>query len=129
MTLGKQRANSRPPRSQTMARSLSDIRCRTGRRALLRPVELLEDRLCPVIGAYDIMGPIGVGEGYDGVARINRATGALLSTGRHLLTAAHVADSGDSPGSRFVVTSLSGPVAISTPGAGFVQHPFYPLGS
>lgn len=96
------------------------------RRPPLRPVEMLEDRACPVIGAYDIPGPIGVGEGYDGVARINNATGALLSTGRHLLTAAHVANPGSTADSRFVVSSLSGPVDIATPGLGFVPHPNYP---
>ena len=52
-----------------MTWSLPNILRRAGRRTLsrqrspLRPVEPLEDRVCPVIGAFDIPGPIGAGDG------------------------------------------------------------------
>lgn len=90
-------------------------------------IEQLEDRVLLVIGAFDVPAAVGVGEGYDGIAQLGLATGTLLSTHRHVLTAAHVASQGSTANSRFVVEGPNGPVSISTPGLGMEQHPFYPF--
>jgi hypothetical protein len=105
----------------------SQRRFRNRIRPRARFFEELEVRITPVIGAFDIPGPIQAGEGYDGVARFNRATGALLSSARHLLTAAHTGSQGSSAAAIFSVPGANGSVEISTPGAGFEQHPFYPF--
>jgi hypothetical protein len=98
------------------------------RRSRQFAIEFLEERVTPVLGAFDIPGPILAGEGFDGVARFNLASGALLSTARHLLTAAHTGSAGSTAASRFTVLGPNGAVNISTPGAGFIQHPNYLTG-
>src|SRR5262245_10766248 len=59
-------------------------------------VELLEDRLVPVVGAFSVPPPVAPGTGYDGVVHIYSAagdySGSLLSTGVDVLTAAHCVD-------------------------------------
>jgi hypothetical protein len=60
-------------------------------------VEQLEDRMVPVVGSVYELPALAAGTSYDGVVRIQNlstpaitASGALLSDGRHILTAAHV---------------------------------------
>lgn len=56
-------------------------------------LEQLEHRVIPIVGAYAIPGGIAAGAGYDGVVQVGGVcTGALLPTGRHVLTAAHCPD-------------------------------------
>ncbi len=59
-------------------------------------LELLEARIVPVIGANGLAPEVARGGDLDGIVLIenglNYGTGALLSTGRHILTAAHVVD-------------------------------------
>lgn len=60
-------------------------------------VERLEDRITPVVGSFGTATAVTPGSGYDGVVFIQGTggttnTGALLSTGRHVLTAAHSVD-------------------------------------
>jgi hypothetical protein len=86
--------------------------------------ECLEQRTLLVIGAFDIP-LLEAGSGYDGVARINRGTGALLSTGRHVLTAAHVSINGPAP-ANFWVTSPTGVRKITSPADDFTVPPGYP---
>lgn len=81
-------------------------------------IEKLEARLCPVLGAFDIPAIVQPGTGYDGVARVSNATGALLSTARHVLTAAHV-PGGSTPEAQFTR------VGIDTPTAKVNIHPQY----
>ena len=91
-------------------------------------IETLEERDLLVIGAFDIL-ELDLGASYDGVARINRGTGALLSTGRHVLTAAHVSfPNGPSP-TRFWVDSPMGVVQINTPAEDFTAPNGYPPGN
>src|SRR5262249_16442606 len=69
------------------------------RRPRVRPhLEPVEDRLAPVVGALDPAPTVPPGTGLDGVVRLDvdagaagtvHATGSLLFTGRHILTAAH----------------------------------------
>jgi hypothetical protein len=54
-------------------------------------VERMEDRLAPVVGAYTPL-PAVPASAFDGVVQVNGGTGSLLSSGRHILTAAHVVD-------------------------------------
>lgn len=53
-------------------------------------LETLEARVNPVLGAYDLPALVALPSAYTGVVRLNAATGTLLGTGRHLVTAAHV---------------------------------------
>lgn len=62
-------------------------------------LETLEGRLAPVVGALQVAPLVERGAGYDGVVRLesvdpmwgpSTGSGALLSSGRHILTAAHV---------------------------------------
>lgn len=58
-------------------------------------IEQLENRELPVVGPLQIPTALQPGQGYDGVVRLDDssggiASGSLLYTGRHLLTAAHV---------------------------------------
>src|SRR5262245_30594817 len=63
-------------------------------------IETLEDRLAPVVGATAIPAAIvgdSPGNASTGVVRLtdslgSTCTGTLLSTGRHILTAAHCVD-------------------------------------
>jgi hypothetical protein len=56
-------------------------------------LERLEDRVAPVVGAFDVPSIILPPSSFDGVVRLNASvgggTGSLLSTGRNILTAAH----------------------------------------
>lgn len=59
-------------------------------------LEALEDRVVPVVGAAGFPPTVAAGTGFDGVVRVfapnGGGTGSLLSSGRHILTAAHVVD-------------------------------------
>ena len=59
-------------------------------------VEVLEPRLTPVVGAFAPAPEAGTGVGFDGVVQVfagdSLGTGTVLSTGRHVITAAHVLD-------------------------------------
>lgn len=93
-------------------------------------IEGLEDRITPVVGAFDVPAAISTGWGYDGVARVGLATGTLLNTARHILTAAHVGDQGTGLGSgdpaRFRVLDANFDAkSISTPPRERIPHPDY----
>lgn len=78
-----------------------------GPRARRARFEPLEDRTLLVVGAFDIPAVVGTANGFDGVVAIDlgnsstatslqaNGTGALLWTGRHILTAGHIPDSND----------------------------------
>src|SRR5262245_53883614 len=59
-------------------------------------VERLEPREVPVVGAFAVPAPVAAGTGSDGVVELDvpggSCTGTLLSSGRHVLTAAHCVD-------------------------------------
>src|SRR5262245_49275491 len=58
-------------------------------------VESLEERWAPVIGALAIPTPVAPGTGFDGVVQLSQGcTGSLLTSGRHILTAAHCVTDG-----------------------------------
>src|SRR5690242_14172263 len=76
-------------------------KARKARRPVLG-VELLESREMPVVGMFATPPPVAPGTGFDGVVKVSAVgggfgSGALLSTGRDILTAAHVVD-GDGDG-------------------------------
>lgn len=89
--------------------------------------EPLEDRMLLVIGAFDIPVAIEPGSVYDGVADVANGTGALLSTGRHVLTAGHVGDQSTGPGSgsdsKFTILTPTGSRTIATPSLERFPHP------
>jgi Ca2+-binding RTX toxin-like protein len=106
----------------------------------IRPtLERLEAREVPVVYAVGFPSTADVptvapGTGYDGVVRIRpqtggTCTGSLLSTGMHILTAAHcVDDDGDGfvdPGAARVTFQLPGrpPVVMSVPSSDIRMHP------
>src|SRR5262249_37729163 len=62
-----------------------------GRTSGALTLETLETRLVPVVGATSWAPTVARGAGFDGVVRIIEpgCTGNLLTTGRHILTAAH----------------------------------------
>jgi hypothetical protein len=70
----------------------------TGGRVARRPfsLEQLESRLVPVVGPHGLAPEVGRGGDLDGIVMVEQGsgygTGALLSSGRHILTAAHVVD-------------------------------------
>lgn len=94
-------------------------------------LEVLEGRLAPVVGGTQV--PIEPPSGFDGVVQINGGcTGALLYTGRHILTAAHCVDSatdGDrlaDPGPHQILFEMAGQnVIFSVPGSNITVHPNY----
>jgi hypothetical protein len=83
-------------------------------------VVLLEDRVTPVIGANGFAPAVAAGGAFDGVVEISTlissgstttsigGTGSLMSTGRHILTAAHVVDRDGTSG----VLGADGPVTV-----------------
>ncbi len=88
-------------------RSPSAPAARKARRPALG-VEWLEQREMPVVGMFATPPAVAPGTGFDGVVKltmpvpgspglVGQGSGALLSTGRHILTAAHVVD-GDGDG-------------------------------
>jgi hypothetical protein len=87
----------------------------------------LEPRITPVLGAYSLAPVTGFGTGYDGVVGIEGCSGALLHTGRHILTAAHCVDAdGDGrPDSGVTVRfeTVSGRVSIYVPPTNIAIHP------
>jgi len=92
-------------------------------------IEILENRITPVLGAFDIPIAIEPGSVYDGVVDVGVATGALLSTGRHVLTAGHVGDQGTGLGSgsasKFTILTPTGSRTIATPSLERFPHPQY----
>jgi hypothetical protein len=71
-------------------------------------LEALEDRVNPVLGAYDLPALVAPTGAYTGVVRLNAATGTLLSTGRHLVTAAHVVGSNPNSNVTFEILDTQG---------------------
>ncbi len=121
-------------RSRSNRRSMfSRVRSNQGKlRSVVRrgAIEGLEDRITPVVGAFDVPAAISVGLGHDGVARVGLATGTLLNTARHILTAAHVGDQGSGLGSgdpaKFRVLDANFDAkSISTPPRERFPHPDY----
>ncbi len=71
-------------------------------------LEKLHERLPFVVGGFDVIGP---DEGYDGVVSVGGGcTGALIATGRHVITAAHCVDSWAHPTDPVGVAD--GPVSV-----------------
>src|SRR5688572_14253223 len=90
-----------------------------GRPTINLGLEVLEDRVVPIVGAYSIPAPVAPGTGYDGVVQVNGGTGSLLTTGRHILTAAHVVDVNrdriaDTQTMNVVFDMPTGPITIPT---------------
>lgn len=103
-------------------------------------LEQLETRLAPVVGAFDFANLVPRGAGYDGVAMLEIAfpdgsngfcTGSLLTTSRHLLTAAHCLadDAGQivSPYTDAIFQLLDGStprnITLRVPSSSFRVHP------
>jgi hypothetical protein len=123
---------------------LFGIKSNSGRRTRFqsrswRPeVEVLEERMAPVVGAFRVPAPVNPGIGLDGVVGLSKpgqgaASGSLLWTGRHILTAAHVLTDGngqiDTP-SITVSFELPGrtlagnnAIEINVPSSSFHIHP------
>src|SRR5262245_8080503 len=80
---------------RSLWRRVGESGARPAARRRLR-VELLEDRLVPVVGAFSVPPPVAPGTGFDGVIQILTpnawCSGSLLYTGRDVLTAAHCVD-------------------------------------
>lgn len=106
---------------------------------ILRPkLEALEDRLTPVVNAAaSFPATIGPAAGFDGVVQITSptpdptrtalGTGTLLSSGRHILTAAHIVDNnGDrtvEPGTHTVRFDLNGrAITLNVPASDITLH-------
>jgi hypothetical protein len=121
-------------RASSPARPATPRRPRTGR----LDVEALEDRLMPVVGAFALPPDIAPGTGFDGIVRVRGrvdnalGTGSLLSTGRDILTAAHVVDSEGQGGAdrpATVTFDLPGPngsintVVYTVPVSDIIVHP------
>lgn len=95
---GQQEIPVKPVLAELLARS-GERKPTTKRRR--RPcgltVEPLEAREVPVVGAFAIPDPVEPEDGFAGVIKVvsplgHRCSGTLLSTGRHVLTAAHCVD-------------------------------------
>jgi hypothetical protein len=75
-------------------------------------LEALEDRTVPVIGSSRFAIPVVAGGSWDGVVQFSgvngTGTGTLLADGRHILTAAHVVDSGGTSG----MLGADGPITV-----------------
>jgi hypothetical protein len=92
-------------------------------------VEQLEERMLLVVGATAIPEPIPAGIGYDGVVQIQYAqkscSGSLLSSGRHVLTAAHCLTNNQGQSLRAdatVIFTLIGPLTVSISVPPAMQH-------
>jgi Ca2+-binding RTX toxin-like protein len=87
-------------------------------------VHQLEDRFMPVVGAFAIPDPILPGAGFDGVVQVGTATGSgsgsLLSTGRHILTAAHVVSGASSVTVTFALPGRT--ESMTVPASGIHIH-------
>jgi len=79
--------------------SFTSLHAGTGRRNL-RLEHLEARRLMVVNAAAAFPAEIAPGTGYDGVVSLSGCTGTMLSTGRHILTAAHCVDIDDLPNRR-----------------------------
>lgn len=96
-----------------------------------RGPEQLETRIVPVVGAFSIPPPVNPGTGFDGVAMLNSAvagcTGTLMSSGRHVLTAAHCLtdDNGlvDAPSYSVTFQLPEGNFTHTVPQANYRIHP------
>jgi hypothetical protein len=96
-------------------------------------LEALETRLAPVVGSFAIPPEVAPGTGYDGVVRLEVldhddnidgiGTGTLLSTGRHILTAAHNVQTLNS--TRVVFEMPGGEIAIDVPATHYRIYPGY----
>lgn len=99
------------------------------RRAMVQlRLDQLEDRMVPIVGAFSVPNPIGAGAGWDGVVELwnGGCTGSLLSSGRHILTAAHCLTDGNGQINTNNVTvnfDLPGRrIAMNVPRANFNIH-------
>jgi secreted trypsin-like serine protease len=93
-------------------------------------LECLEARLAPVVGANAIPAAVARGAGFDGVVQLfhpnnTTCTGTLMTTGRHILTAAHcVADGSGTilPGNHSLTFEMpTGDITITVPFDASVQ--------
>lgn len=98
-----------------MART-SSRRSQKNQRDSFRPsLEELERRVMPIVGANGLAEVVARGGDFDGVVQVSGAggggSGALMASGRHVLTAAHVVDR-DGTTAAGGVAAADGPVTV-----------------